>query len=103
MGYLIAVAVLAMMSLYALIIVPDLSRLRARSRSRATLPRVFRQIFASYPKPLCRLDALIARAEVLAKFGWRLAEDAFEHAVELGERLKTHVVGDLADPTARIQ
>ena len=56
-----------------------------------------------FQKPLCRLDALIARAEVLAKFGWRLAEDAFEHAVELRERLKTDVVGDLADSAARIQ
>ena len=40
---------------------------------------------------------------MLAKFGWRLAKDAFEHAVELRERLKTDIVGDLADSAARIQ
>ena len=40
---------------------------------------------ASNGKLLCRLNPLIARAEVLAKFGWRLAKDAFEHAVELRE------------------
>ncbi len=43
------------------------------------------------------------RAEVLTKFGWRLAEDTFEHAVELRERLKTYVVADLADSMAWIQ
>ena len=37
------------------------------------------------------------------KFGGRLAEDALEHAIELGERLKADVVGYFADSSVRIQ
>ncbi len=38
-----------------------------------------------------------------AEFSGGLAEDAFEHAVELGERLKPDVVRDFADAAAWIQ
>ena len=43
-----------------------------------------------------------ARVEIGAEFGGRLAENAFEHAIELGQRLEPDVVSDLADPPARI-
>jgi hypothetical protein len=32
-----------------------------------------------------------------AEFSRRLAEDAFEHAIELRKRLETYVVGDFAN------
>ncbi len=47
--------------------------------------------------------ASFSAGDMLAKFGGRLAEDAFEHAIELGERLKADVVGDFADSSVGIQ
>lgn len=38
-----------------------------------------------------------------AKFSGRLTEHAFEHAVELRERLESYVVSDFADATVWIQ
>ena len=41
--------------------------------------------------------------KIRAEFRRRLTEDAFEHAIELGERLEADVVGHFADAPARIQ
>ena len=38
-----------------------------------------------------------------SEFSGGLAEDAFEHAIELGERLEPDVVSCFADTAARIQ
>jgi hypothetical protein len=40
---------------------------------------------------------------VLAKFGRRLAKDALEHAIELGERLETDIVGNFTNPPVGVQ
>ena len=45
----------------------------------------------------------IFRTEVRTKFGRRLAENSFEHPVKLRERLKSDIVGDLADSPARVE
>ena len=46
---------------------------------------------------------IIIRRYLRAKFGRRLAENAFEHPVELRQRLKTDIVSDFTDATIRIQ
>ena len=46
---------------------------------------------------------IIIRRYLRAKFGWRLAENAFEHPVELRERLKTDIVSHFTDAAVRIQ
>jgi len=45
----------------------------------------------------------ISRRYTRAKFGRRLAKHAFEGAIELRERLKSHVVSDFADAQVWIQ
>ena len=40
--------------------------------------------------------------KIRAELRGGLAEGAFEHPIELGERLETDVVGDFADAPARI-
>ena len=42
-------------------------------------------------------------AKVCAKFPGRLPEDAFESAVEMGERSEADIVGDVADAQVRIE
>jgi hypothetical protein len=37
--------------------------------------------------------------QFLAIIGGRVTQDAFEHAVEMRQRLKTHLIGDFADPS----
>jgi hypothetical protein len=41
--------------------------------------------------------------ELRPELARRLPVDAPESAIELGERLKTHVVGDLADAPVRVE
>jgi hypothetical protein len=40
--------------------------------------------------------------QVLPEFGRRLAEDAFEHAVKLSERLKPDIIRHFTDPAVRV-
>src|SRR4051812_19376750 len=78
---------------------------------RRPAPRPLGALSRSCPSlsPSCararRLQTTTARrrVEMGAKFRRRLTENAFEHPVELGERLESNVVCDLADPATRVQ